>query len=246
MYKMLRTLVLGFIMTTQLHAASADQTTQKPLVVILLGAPGSGKGTQAVQLSAACSLPHISTGDLFRENIKGETEIGKQVKSYLDKGALVPDEVVFDILFDRIAKPDCQKGYILDGFPRTSAQAHELEDSLRDKVRFAVFNLKVDDEIVIKRLSGRLVCKSCGKVFHKDSNPPKKEGVCDSCQGELYQRSDDNTTVIKDRLRVYHEQTKPLEEFYRQKGMLVDIEAQGTPSDVQKVLEEKVKALQTK
>lgn len=227
-------------MTTQPVSANTPSTNEKPIVIILLGAPGSGKGTQAVELSRAFKLPHISTGDLFRENIKNETPIGQQVKSYLDKGALVPDELVFDILFDRISKPDCQKGYILDGFPRTSAQAHELEDSLRNKAQFAIFNLKVDDDVVIRRLSGRLVCKKCNRVYHKDSNPPKAEGICDVCEGELYQRSDDNPAVIKERLRVYYEQTKPLEEFYRQKGMLMEVDASGTAADVLKTLEAKI------
>ena len=227
-------------MTTQPISANTTSTTEKPLVIILLGAPGSGKGTQAVELSRTFHLPHISTGDLFRENIKNETEIGKRVKSYLDKGALVPDELVFDILFDRISKPDCTKGYILDGFPRTSPQAHEVEDSLRNKAQFAIFNLKVDDDAVIRRLSGRLVCKKCNRVYHKDSNPPKVEGVCDVCGGELYQRSDDTPTVIKERLRVYYEQTKPLEEFYRQKGMLIEIDASGSAADVLKTIEAKI------
>ena len=236
--------LLGLIMTTNMQQAFAEKSNEKPLVVILLGAPGSGKGTQAVELSKSCNLPHISTGDLFRENIKNQTEIGKQVKSFLDKGQLVPDSVVFDVLYDRISKPDCQKGYILDGFPRTSAQAHELEDSLSKKVRFVVFNLKVADEAVVERLSGRLICKNCGKPYHKVANPPKQEGVCDACQGELYQRTDDNAEVIKERLKVYHAQTKPLEEFFQEKGQLLTIDASRAPSVVQADIEAQIKSLQ--
>lgn len=243
MLRKIFTILLGLFMVMS-GAKSVEKTeAEKPLVIILLGAPGSGKGTQAVELSKSTHLPHISTGDLFREHIKQETPLGLEVKKYLDKGALVPDNLVFDILFERLSQPDCAKGYILDGFPRTSAQAHELEDTLRNKVHFAVFNLKVSDEQVVQRLSGRLVCKQCGRVFHKDSNPPKEAGKCDFCSGELYQRSDDNPAVIKERLRIYYDQTKPLEEFYRKMGLLTDIESSGTPQDVQKVLEAKVQEM---
>ncbi|HXF29713.1 MAG TPA: adenylate kinase [Chlamydiales bacterium] len=212
--------------------AKAQEPENKPLVIILLGAPGSGKGTQAVQISKHFNLPHISTGDLLRDNIRRGTDLGKQAQSYMEKGQLGPDELILDILFDRIAQPDCKKGYILDGFPRNSAQAHELEDSLRGKAQFAVFNLSVNDDIVVKRLSGRLTCKACNSIFHKDSNPPKVEGVCDKCGGKLYQRPDDNEAVIKERLRVYHEQTKPLVEFYRKQNLLTDVDASGQPDTV--------------
>lgn len=236
-------ILLGLFMITS-HAKAENKTSpEKPTVIILLGAPGSGKGTQSLELSKILGLPHISTGDLFRENIKLDTDLGRQAKSYLEKGALVPDELVFDILFDRISKPDCTKGYILDGFPRTSAQAHELEDTLRNKANFIVFNLKVSDAEVIRRLSGRLICKKCGRIYHKDTNPPKVAGVCDVDGGELYQRSDDKPEVVKERLRVYYEQTKPLEDFYKQQGMLIDIDAEGSPETVEKALEAKVKDL---
>jgi adenylate kinase len=236
-------ILLGLFMITSQAKAENKNPSDKPTVIILLGAPGSGKGTQSVELSQHLGLPHISTGDLFRESIKNDTDLGKKAKSYLDRGALVPDELVFDILFDRISKPDCTKGYILDGFPRTSAQAHELEDTLRNKANFIIFNLKVPDEELIRRLSGRLICKKCGRIYQKDTNPPKVEGICDYCGGELYQRSDDKPEVVKERLRVYYDQTKPLEEFYKKQGLLTDINAQGSPESVLKVLEDKVKEL---
>ncbi len=230
-------------MTTYSAKVETHDVKERALVIILLGAPGSGKGTQSVEISHSFNLPHISTGDLFRENIKNQTEIGQKVKSYLDKGALVPDELVFDILFARISKADCSKGYILDGFPRTTLQAHKLEDLLSSSVHFAIFNLVVDDSAVIKRLSGRLVCKKCSRVFHKDSTPPKIEGVCDVCGEELYQRSDDNPEVIKERLRVYYEQTKPLEEYYKNKGQLTPINASGSPAEVLKTLKAKIQEM---
>lgn len=243
MIRLFLAMIVGFIMaaTPAKALSSTDEKNEKPVVLILLGPPGSGKGTQAVELTKAFQIPHISTGDLFRTQIKNETDLGKQVKSYLDKGILVPDDVVLDVIFDRIANPDCKRGYLLDGIPRTSAQAHELEDSLNSKVCFVIFNLKISDEEVIKRLSGRLTCKGCGRIYHKDTNPPAKEGICDSCGGELYQRSDDKPEVIKERLRVYHAQTKPLEEFYRSKGQLIDVDATLPPQEVQKILEAKVK-----
>lgn len=225
-------LLVGFTMAMFHSNAQVPSKETKPLVIILLGPPGSGKGTQAVELTQYFNLPHISTGDLFRDNIRNQTELGKEAQYYLDKGALVPDSLVFDILFDRISQADCKNGYLLDGFPRTSAQAHELEDTLNGKVNFLVFNLNVPDQEVIRRLEGRLVCKKCGRPFHKESNPPKKAGICDSCGGELYQRSDDTAPVIKERLRVYYEQTKPLEAFYRQKGLLIDIDAAKNSTEV--------------
>jgi len=196
-------------------SCSKETTPGQPLVVILLGAPGSGKGTQAVELAKMFEIAHISTGDLFRENIKKETELGKKAKAFIEKGQLVPDELVFDMLFDRLSRPDCQKGYILDGFPRTKAQAKKLQEKLKGHAKILVFNLVVSDEEVIRRLSGRLTCKVCGKVFHKEFNPPKEENTCDACASELYQRPDDTQAVILERLAVYYKQTKPVEAYYR-------------------------------
>jgi len=205
-------------------SASVAQEVQKT-VIILLGAPGSGKGTQASELSKVKKIPHISTGDLFRDNLKNKTELGLQAQQYLDKGQLVPDSLVLDILFDRVSQPDCKHGYVLDGVPRNITQAHELEDYFRNKTNLIVVNLAVSDDIVINRLSGRLVCRQCNRVFHKDTSPLSKPGICDSCGGEVYQRNDDKPEIIKERLKVYHDQTKPLEKFYRDKGLLKEVDA---------------------
>ena len=207
-------------------------------VYIFLGPPGSGKGTQAVEWSKLKKIPTISTGDLFRENLKNKTPLGIQAKQYLDKGQLVPDSLVLDILFDRTSQPDCKNGYILDGVPRNISQAHELEDYLRNKANISVINFVVPDDVVVNRLSGRLVCRACGRTYQKETSPSKTAGVCDSCGGELYQRSDDQPEVIKERLKVYHEQTKPLEKFYREKGILINIDASKSP---QEVLEEMIR-----
>jgi adenylate kinase len=243
MLRILASLLLGLCMITSCSKDSAKDP-QKPLVVILLGAPGSGKGTQAAELAKTFDIAHISTGDLFRENIKNETELGKKAKAFMEKGQLVPDELVFDMLFDRLAKADCKKGYILDGFPRTKAQAKRLQEKLRGKAKICVFNLAVSDDEVIRRLSGRLTCKVCGKIYHKEFNPPKNDNICDVCGGELYQRPDDTKEVILERLAVYHKQTKPVEAFYRKLKLLVDIDAAAGQKEVGKALEAKIKEVQ--
>lgn len=205
-------------------------------VIIFLGPPGSGKGTQAQEISRMEKMPHISTGDLFRENIRAETALGKQAKSFIDKGQLVPNELVFDMLFSRVKQDDCKRGYILDGFPRTKAQAEELMNRLKG-VKIIVFNLNVSDEDVINRLSGRLTCKACGRIFHKEFNPPKEENKCDVCGGELYQRPDDTPGVIKERLKVYHDQTQPVEAFFKEKNVLIDIDASKRPAEIKQELQ---------
>jgi len=222
-----------------LNASPNDE--QKPLVIILLGAPGSGKGTQATELAKSYSLPHISTGDLFRDNIKNGTPLGQKAKSFIDKGQLVPDSLVFDMLFDRLGKPDCQKGYILDGFPRNVSQAETLKGKLQDKVRLSIFNLKISDDEVIKRLTSRLTCKKCGHIFNTINTPPKTAGVCDVCGGELYQRPDDTEAVIRERLKVYHEQTQPVEDYYRGQKMLTDIDATVSPQATLKSIQDQIK-----
>ena len=184
-------------------------------VVIMLGAPGAGKGTQALRISSAVGLPHISTGDLFRANISQGTELGEKAKSYLESGRLVPDELVIDMLFDRVGQEDCQSGYLLDGFPRTLAQAQALGDRLPDTTEVVVLDLAVDDSELLGRTTGRMLCKACGNIQHKQFSPPKEEGICDACGGGLYQRSDDRDDVVKERLAVYHEQTEPLVAFYQ-------------------------------
>jgi len=193
----------------------AQDVSAKPntKVVILLGPPGSGKGTQAIRLTKELGIPHISTGDLFRENISKNTELGKRAKTYMDAGKLVPDEVVLDMLFDRVSRPDCAKGYLLDGFPRTLPQAEALAKHLKDGTDLVVLELEVPDEMIVKRVAGRLTCESCGTIYNRYFSPPSIEGVCDKCQGKLVQRSDDNEEVVKERLRVYHSQTSPLIDY---------------------------------
>ena len=193
--------------------------------LILLGAPGAGKGTQAAIISEKYDIPHISTGDILRGNIKLGTDIGKQAQGYIDKGMLVPDGVAINIIKERITRPDCKNGFILDGFPRTIAQAKELDillEAMGKKID-SVINLDVPEARIIKRLSGRRVCH-CGKTYHIRSNPPKNEGVCDKCSGRLFQREDDKEDTIIKRLDIYHKQTEPLIEYYTAKGKLITIE----------------------
>lgn len=190
--------------------------------IIMLGAPGAGKGTQAKMIADKYQIPHISTGDIFRANIKNGTELGKEAKSYMDKGLLVPDELTVKILLDRVANKDCKNGYVLDGFPRTIPQAKVLEEALAktsDKIDFAI-NVDVPDENIIRRMSGRRACLKCGATFHIEHVPPKKEGICDVCGDALVLRDDDKEETVKNRLQVYHKQTQPLIDFYSEKGIL--------------------------
>lgn len=193
--------------------------------LILMGLPGAGKGTQAEQIVAKYNIPHISTGDMFRAAMKDETELGLQAKSFIDKGALVPDEVTIGIVRERLSQEDCVKGFLLDGFPRTVAQASALEEIMKDlgKQINYVLNINVDSGLLLKRLTGRRICKDCGSTYHLEFNPPAKEGVCDKCGGELYQRSDDNEETVANRLEVNIKQTKPLLDFYEELGYLKSI-----------------------
>lgn len=194
-------------------------------MVILFGAPGAGKGTHAKRLSDLLSIPHISTGDIFREEMERNSQLGLKVRSYVEKGELVPDDVVNEIVKRRLAQEDCKKGFILDGYPRTLPQAEALEKILKELSLplKKVINLQVGEEEIIRRLSGRRICRNCGAIFHIINIPPKKEGICDYCGGELYQRDDDTPWAIKHRLAVYHRQTEPLLRFYKEKGLLVDL-----------------------
>ncbi|QED45965.1 adenylate kinase [Cytobacillus dafuensis] len=196
--------------------------------LVLMGLPGAGKGTQAEKIVQKYGIPHISTGDMFRAAIKDETELGLQAKSFMDKGELVPDEVTIGIVRERLSKGDCKKGFLLDGFPRTVAQAEALEDILThlDKKINYVINIDVDNGILMERLTGRRICKDCGATYHLVFNPPAKDGVCDRCSGELYQRADDNEATVKNRLDVNIKQTKPLLDFYETKGYLRNIDGQ--------------------
>lgn len=202
-------------------------------VLVLLGPPGSGKGTQAVRLAAECGLPHISTGDLFRSNVKGGTELGAKAKEFMNAGKLVPDSLVLDMLFDRVGNPDCGDGYILDGFPRTLPQAEAYGEQLPGGTALSVLDLRVDDEILVERAAGRLSCKSCGHIHHATFSPPKQEGVCDACgTAGLERRVDDAPDVVRQRLAVYHEQTAPLTRFYEEQGVLTVIDGERTPDEV--------------
>lgn len=194
--------------------------------IIMLGAPGAGKGTQAKMIADKYQIPHISTGDIFRANIKNGTELGREAKTYMDKGELVPDELTVRILLDRVAQPDCEKGYVLDGFPRTIPQAEVLDQELtkrNEKIDYAI-NVEVPDENIVRRMSGRRACVSCGATYHMVHIPPKKEGVCDKCGNELILRDDDKEDTVKNRLGVYHDQTQPLIEYYSGKGVLHSVD----------------------
>ncbi|PRX26225.1 adenylate kinase [Orenia metallireducens] len=202
--------------------------------LVLVGPPGAGKGTQAVRLQEAYGIPHISTGDMFRKAIKEETELGKKAKEYMDQGKLVPDEVTIGIVRERLSQKDCHQGFILDGFPRTVNQADALNSILADMNTSldAVINIKVSDAEVIDRLSGRRICKSCGASYHVKFNPPKVAGVCDECDGELYQREDDNPNTIQQRLNVYSEQTSPLINYYQERDLLETINGEDSLDNV--------------
>ena len=210
--------------------------------LILLGAPGAGKGTQAAFLSQEFGLPHIASGDLFREAQRKGTELGVLAKSYMEKGQLVPDEVTIKLILERIAAPDCEKGFILDGFPRSLDQAKALDEALSKPIDKAVY-IKVSNEELVRRLSGRWICRECQAPYHMVSSPPKVEGKCDRCGGELYQRADDTVETVQKRLEVYFAQTAPLIDYYQEKGKLV--EAKGEQG-IEEVRDELIAALRAK
>ena len=194
--------------------------------VIMLGAPGAGKGTQAKMIAEKYQVPHVSTGDIFRANIKNGTELGMEAKKYMDQGLLVPDELTVKILLDRVAQPDCANGYILDGFPRTIPQAEVLDAALQklgESVDYAI-NVDVPDENIVKRMSGRRACLKCGATYHIEHIPSKAEGICDTCGSELVLRDDDKPETVLNRLKVYHDQTQPLIDFYENKGVLKSVD----------------------
>ena len=203
--------------------------------IILLGAPGAGKGTQASKISDAYKLPHISTGDIFRENIKNQTEIGLLAKSYIDKGQLVPDEVTCKIVEERIQREDCKNGYMLDGFPRTSAQAEALDKITKIDL---VINIEVDFALVMDRLCGRRVCKDCGESYHVSRL--NGQTTCSRCGGELYQRKDDNPETVQSRLEVYSAQTEPLIAYYKEKGLLFNVVSNSTPEATYEEISQKL------
>lgn len=206
--------------------------------IIMLGAPGAGKGTQAKKISAKYDIPHISTGDIFRANIKNGTELGTKAKAYMDQGLLVPDELVVDLVVDRLAKEDCVNGCVLDGFPRTIPQAEALDKALAakgEKVDFAI-DCDVADENIIKRMGGRRACVGCGATYHLAYAAPKQDGVCDTCGGELILRDDDKPETVEKRLKVYHEQTQPLIDYYSKGGILRTVDGTIDIEDVFKTI----------
>jgi adenylate kinase len=209
--------------------------SSKALYIVLLGGPGAGKGTQAERLSAALRIPQVSTGGLFRENLKGETELGLLAKSFMERGELVPDEVTVGMVRERLSRQDCARGAILDGFPRTVAQAEALDTLLAD-LGFelaAVPYIKVAEDVLLARLEGRWTCKACGAMYHQLFSPPQEVGICDRCSGELYQRPDDAPETQKIRIEVYFEQTAPLINFYRDRGLLVEVDGQPGIDEIQ-------------
>lgn len=212
------------------------------LRTILLGPPGAGKGTQAVKIVEKYNIPHISTGDIFRENIKNKTELGNRAKAYMDRGELVPDELVVEIATDRLTKDDCKNGFLLDGFPRTIFQAEKLDEFLtkRGEKIDKVINIDVEKDALVKRITGRRVCKSCGASYHVVNITPKKEGVCDLCSGELIQRADDTEETVLNRIDVYNKQTKPLVDYYDKAGVIINIDGN---KDLDDVLADIVKGL---
>lgn len=206
--------------------------------LLLIGPPGAGKGTQATIISKKFSIPQIATGDMLRQEVKNATDLGLQAKGFMDKGELVPDSLVINMLEKRLKEKDAQKGFILDGFPRTVAQADALDKKFKDLAidKFAVIELKVDEDSLIKRLSSRRVCSSCGKIYNVITEPPAKDNVCNDCNSSLYQRDDDKEATIRERFRVYNSKTAPLTEYYTKKGMLKTVHADGSIESINKNL----------
>ena len=211
--------------------------------IVLFGPPGAGKGTQAKFLSEEFNIPHISTGDILRENVKKGTALGMKAKSYMDKGELVPDQLLNDLVRSRLEEPDTKKGFLLDGYPRTIPQAKALDEIMDDLNRklSAVVNIDVGTSALVKRLSGRRICRSCGASYHVTFNAPKVKDTCDTCAGELYQRADDTEEAIKNRLAVYKKQTQPVLDYYKKKGVLVDIDGD---REIEEVKADVIKALE--
>ena len=210
--------------------------------IILLGPPGAGKGTQAAGIIEKYDIPHISTGDIFRKNIKEGTNLGKEAKEYMDKGLLVPDELTVGLVIDRITQEDCKNGFMLDGFPRNVSQAKHLDTFLKESniELDKVINIEVDKSILVGRAVGRRICKSCSTTYHVEFNAPKEEGVCNICQGELYQRADDNEETVSKRIQVYLDETKPLVDYYNSQGIIANINGQ---QSIDKVFKDIVAAL---
>jgi adenylate kinase len=213
--------------------------------ILLMGPPGAGKGTQAAKIAAHFGIPHISTGDIFRAAINSGSELGKKLKQFLDSGQLVPDEVTIAVVRERLEQPDCEDGFLLDGFPRTIPQAEALDKMLEQmgKELDIVLNISVAPEIIVQRLSGRRICRNCGATYHVKFQPPRQPGVCDHCGGELYQRSDDNEETVKERLDVYTKQTAPLLDYYRERGLLYQIDGDQSIDQVWSEIERALRSI---
>lgn len=208
--------------------------------IILLGQPGAGKGTQAVLLSEKLGLVHISTGDILREAVKAKTELGSQAKSFMDKGELVPDDIIIKVILERLSKPDIKKGIILDGFPRTVNQAQALDEALKGKSEIdLVINLNASEQVIVERLTNRRICRKCGAIFNLKNKPPKRQGICDICGGDLYQRDDDKEETVKNRLKVYNKQTSSLIKYYEDQGKLEEVSGDLDAEAVFKILSKK-------
>jgi adenylate kinase len=209
-------------------------TASQPRYVILLGPPGAGKGTQADLLEEKLGLPHVASGDLFREHLKNNTELGRQARAYMERGDLVPDDVTIAMVLERLSRPDCRVGAVLDGFPRTVEQAEALDMALAadGKGVSEVIDLQVSEQVLMERLTGRWICRQCQANYHLVFNPPKTPGRCDVCEGELYQRTDDKPETVARRLQVYFEQTYPLVDYYRQRDLLLKVDGEGTVEEV--------------
>jgi adenylate kinase len=224
----------GRVFLALLECHTFRERKRQEMKIIMLGAPGAGKGTQAKMIADKYTIPHISTGDIFRANIKNGTELGKKAKTYMDQGLLVPDELVVDLIMSRFKEADCANGYVLDGFPRTIPQAEALDKALSaigEKVDYAI-NVEVPDENIVRRMSGRRACVGCGATYHIVYNPTKTEGICDRCGKELILRDDDKPETVQKRLGVYHEQTQPLIEYYGKKGVLKEVDGTVDMKDV--------------
>ena len=207
--------------------------------IVLLGPPGSGKGTYASRLTTILGIPHISTGDIVRDEIKAQTELGKTIRKYSDKGELVPDKIITELLAKRLNNPDCEKGFMLDGFPRTIKQAEALDTISKIDL---IININVPDEIIITRLSNRIICKTCGTIYNKLTLKPKKDNICDKCGGDLYQREDDKPKVIQERLNVYRKKTEPLIKYYKKKSLLKNVHCNNLMTPPEEIVE-KIKSI---